>query len=116
MGPPFVPFDFDNLTLRRIIAAEAPASENGGGAPHSSTVSIDHSHQAPAWPQSQPPVLGRHAHTAAVMEVVVGYMGATRLSFRLPLLVAAAVAAIALAASPVIAQAPVGTISGVVRD
>ena len=37
-------------------------------------------------------------------------------SFRLPLLIAAAVAAIALAAAPVFAQAPVGTISGVVRD
>ena len=43
-------------------------------------------------------------------------MGATRLSFRSPLLIAAAVTAIALAAVPVLAQAPVGTISGVVKD
>jgi hypothetical protein len=51
------------------------------------------------------------------MEVVVQYMGATRLSLRSPLLiVAAALSAIALATSPVLAQAPVGTISGVVTD
>jgi hypothetical protein len=52
-----------------------------------------------------------------VLEVVVEYMGATRLSIRSPLLIAAAaLSAIALATPPVLAQAPVGSIAGVVTD
>jgi hypothetical protein len=47
----------------------------------------------------------------------VEHMGASRLSVRSPLLIAAAaLSTIALASSPALAQAPVGTIAGVVTD
>jgi hypothetical protein len=52
-----------------------------------------------------------------VLEVVVEHTGASRLSVRSALLIAAAaLSTIGLATSPVLAQAPVGTIAGVVTD